>query len=160
MRPPGAIAVGAALALVLLLGSCWGNNGSAPPPTDEAAAEAQPAAPAGLAAERDLTRSATDVPARQMLVVEAGSSVVPSCSGHGMPCAPRDMAALDLFAAIPLFTPTPGVAFSEPEAPSVEEVLEEGLRVAGSSPVHLALRRTASGPSVRCARRRSVPGWG
>ena len=33
---------------------------------------------------------------------------------------------------------------------SVEEVLEQGLRSAGASPVHIAVRGTASADSVRC----------
>ena len=37
------------------------------------------------------------------------------------------------------------------EAPTVEELLEHGLHLAGASPVHLAVRGTASADTVRCA---------
>ena len=37
------------------------------------------------------------------------------------------------------------------EAPTVEELLEEGLYRAGASPVHLAIRGTPAADSVRCA---------
>ena len=37
------------------------------------------------------------------------------------------------------------------EAATVEELLEEGLRLAGVSPVHLAIRGTAGAATVRCA---------
>ena len=36
-------------------------------------------------------------------------------------------------------------------APTVEELLEQGLALAGASPVQLAIRGTAAGESVRCA---------
>ncbi len=36
-------------------------------------------------------------------------------------------------------------------APTVEELLEEGLHRAGASPVHLAIRGTPAADSVRCA---------
>lgn len=52
--------------------------------------------------------------------------------------------------AILLFTPTPGVASSGVEKGSVEDVLENGLWLAESSQVHLALRGTASGSSLSC----------
>ena len=37
------------------------------------------------------------------------------------------------------------------DAPTVEELLEEGLRLVGASPVHLAIRGTAGATTVRCA---------
>lgn len=49
------------------------------------------------------------------------------------------------------FRPPPGAGpGGEPEADSVEVVLEQGLRLAESSPVHLAFRGTAAADSVRC----------
>ena len=150
MRRRGGIAAGATLALILVLGSFRDDDGSALPNTGGVAAEAPGAAPVESATERDPTPSATAVPEPQMPVVAVGSPEAPPCSGPGIPCAPRDLASVSLFGAIPLFTSTPGVAFSDPEAPSVENILERGLRLGGSSPVHLAFRGTASGSSVRC----------
>lgn len=144
-----AIVIGAVITVVPLLASCWGADDPGMPATGGSAAEAQPVASAQSAAGRDTAPAATDVPGRSMPTVTAASSGSPPCATPAA-CAPRDVGALDLFGAIPLFTPTPGVAFSEPEAPSVEDVLEHGLRLAGSSPVHLAFRGTASGSSVRC----------
>ena len=43
-----------------------------------------------------------------------------------------------------------GAALELPPAGSVEEVLEEGLHLAGASPVHLAVRGTADEGSLRC----------
>ncbi len=55
------------------------------------------------------------------------------------------MSTFTLFASVP-----GGVASSEPEADSVEAVLEHGRRLAESSPVHLAFWGTAAADSVRC----------
>ena len=142
MRARGGLAV-VALGLTVLLASCWGGDDPAGSTADGSATDALSATPA--AAER-----APALPAAEAPAVAVGSPGSPPCSGHGAPCAPRDLGAFDLFGAIPPFTPTPGVAFSSPEAPSVEEVLEQGLRLAGSSPVHLAFRGTATASSVRC----------
>ena len=59
---------------------------------------------------------------------------------------PRDVESFDLFSG------SGGQAAGYPidGTASVEEVLEEGLRSAGASPVHIAVRGTASGESVRC----------
>ena len=35
-------------------------------------------------------------------------------------------------------------------APTVEELLEQGLHLAGASPAHLAIRGTAASNSIRC----------
>ena len=42
-------------------------------------------------------------------------------------------------------------AYATDESPTVEELLEDGLHLAGASPVHLAIRGTAAADSVRCA---------
>ncbi|MCY3602066.1 MAG: cadherin domain-containing protein [Chloroflexi bacterium] len=49
-----------------------------------------------------------------------------------------------------LFSTIPGGANSEPQADSLEAILEQGLRLAGSSPVQLAFRGTPAADSVRC----------
>ena len=43
-----------------------------------------------------------------------------------------------------------GVAFELPPTGTMEEVLEEGLHLAGASPVHLAVRGAADEGSLRC----------
>lgn len=50
-----------------------------------------------------------------------------------------------------LFSGLGGAAFGgDYDSPSVEDVLEEGLYVAGASPTHIAFRGEASAGSVRC----------
>ena len=45
-----------------------------------------------------------------------------------------------------------GAAYVEPvDAPTVEDILEKGVRLAEASPVHIAFRGTADRDSVRCA---------
>ena len=46
---------------------------------------------------------------------------------------------------------SPAAALKTGEAATVEEVLEQGYRLAGVSPVHLVIRGTPSADSVRCA---------
>ena len=61
-------------------------------------------------------------------------------------CLQRDVSAYRFFQAS-----QQGASFdSLEETPSVEDVLEKGLKLAGASPVHLAFRGTASKDSVRC----------
>ncbi len=67
---------------------------------------------------------------------------MPPCVGAG--CAPRDVSGIALFSG-----PASGAGYEPGPTPSVEDVLEQGLRQAEASPVHLAVRGTA-GP-VRCA---------
>ncbi len=60
--------------------------------------------------------------------------------------APRDVSAFDLFfgrSGAAAMSPHDGVD-------TVEEVLELGLELAGASPVHVAVRGTASSDAVRC----------
>ena len=65
------------------------------------------------------------------------------------PTEVRGVSALDLFSG----RSGSGVTYSaySTREPTVEEILEAGLRLAGASPVHIALRGTASRESVRCA---------
>ena len=62
--------------------------------------------------------------------------------------APRDVSALDLFSGRSGGVVT--YSSSGTRETTVEEVLEAGLRLAGASPVHIALRGMASASSVRC----------
>ena len=68
------------------------------------------------------------------------------CSSDIATCEPRDVGSFDLFSG------SGGQAAGYPVdgTASVEEVLEQGLRSAGASPVHIAVRGTASADSVRC----------
>ena len=76
-----------------------------------------------------------------------GATSDPACSDDvaGESCSSRDVSSFN-----PFSRSSSGVAFSQEETPTVEEVLEKGLRSAGASPVHLAVRGTASVDSVRC----------
>ena len=68
------------------------------------------------------------------------------CTSDIATCEPRDVGSFDLFSG------SGGQAAGYPVdgTASVEEVLEQGLRSAGASPVHIAVRGTASADSVRC----------
>ena len=68
------------------------------------------------------------------------------CTGDLATWEPRDVGSFDLFSG------SGGQAAGYPVdgTASVEEVLEQGLRSAGASPVHIAVRGTASADSVRC----------
>ena len=57
----------------------------------------------------------------------------PPCVGGG--CEPRDVSGIGLLAG-----PFNGAGYKPGPAPSVEDVLEQGLRQAAASPVHLAVR--------------------
>ena len=59
---------------------------------------------------------------------------------------PRDVSFIELFSG----SPDGAVAYSRGAEPTVEDVLEKGLRLAGASPVHVAVRGTASSDTVRC----------
>ncbi len=81
--------------------------------------------------------------------LSSASLVVAACEdadGEQASCEPRDVSGNDLFSG----SPGGGVAFSGGREPTVEEVLEEGLLLAGASPVQLAFRGTASADPVRC----------
>ena len=121
------LAVGA---LALLLGAL-GVSGCA---------VADTAAPAAAPAQ---TRSAADthVASRQPA---AAPTVTAPCAADGE-CAQRDVSAFHLFSSEDGGARSPSV-----EIPSVEDVLEKGLRLAEASPVHIAVRGRAAANSVRC----------
>ena len=83
-----------------------------------------------------------------------GDSIAPSPSatdcldseGGREACAPRDVSGFDLFSG----SSRSGVAHSFTPTATVEEVLQNGLRQAGASPVHIAILGTADANSVRC----------
>ena len=72
------------------------------------------------------------------------------CAGAGE-CEPRDVSVFDISRS-DLFSDGEGsVAYVNDEpAPTVEEILEKGLRLMGASPVQVVLRGTATEGSVRC----------
>ena len=73
-------------------------------------------------------------------------TVVPLAASASVRRVPRDVSFIDLFSG----SPDGAVAYSRGAEPTVEEVLEKGLRLAGASPVHVAVRGTASSDTVRC----------
>ncbi len=143
MRSRGALALGVVLGLVLLLGGCRND------PAGTATRAPAAGTPASLVAEARVNSPAAEAPGDPIGVVEPAAEAKP-CADPGA-CVPRNVHALDPFRTIPLFTPVPaGVSMSSPEKASVEDVLEQGLRLTESSPVHLAFRGTAASASVRC----------
>ena len=78
--------------------------------------------------------------------VTESAAARPPCEGGQ--CDPRDVSTLSLFSS-PLGGQSAAVVEIEAAA-TVEEVLEEGLALAGASPVHLAFRGTAQEGSTRC----------
>ena len=65
---------------------------------------------------------------------------------NDVPCEPRDLWSFDLFIGSSNETVMASVA----ETLTVEDLLSEGLRGAGASPTHLAVRGNASASSIRC----------
>ena len=66
--------------------------------------------------------------------------------GTSSQCEPRGVSSFHLFS-----DPTGGgIGSVHRQASTVEDVLEKGLELAESSPVHLAVRGTTSGDSIRC----------
>ena len=134
-----AITAGMGLGLVLWVAAC---GGDAQPhergPEETAWSEAGSGASAVEAVHSD---RAAD-PAERM-----GTIPAQPCSGADgaiAPCGRRDLSHTDLFPILG------GGAASIAEKATVEEVLEKGLRLAESSPVHLAFRGAASTDSIRC----------
>ena len=66
--------------------------------------------------------------------------------GSRVACATRDVSGFDLFSG----SSRSGVAHSFTPTATVEEVLQNGLKQAGASPVHIAILGTADANSVRC----------
>ncbi len=65
--------------------------------------------------------------------------------GIGESCNARDVSLFGLFDSH-----SSAVAYWQEDSVTVEEVLENGLRSAGASPVQLVVRGTATGASIRC----------
>ena len=59
-------------------------------------------------------------------------------------CSPRDVSGFVLL------DEESGVVSYLPEAPTMEEIMEMGLRLVGASPVQMAFRGTASSETIRC----------
>ena len=69
--------------------------------------------------------------------------------GSNTSCRPRDVSVID-----PIQSGEQGAGYEvDPTIPTVEEVLEQGLRNAGLSPVHLAIRGSLQAGSIRCHRK-------
>ena len=82
-----------------------------------------------------------------LMAATACGGVVPPCDSEQTSCEPRDVSRIDVIGG----GPSGGAAYgSDPEVPSVEEVLEMGLNASGQSPVHIAIRGAAQGGSTRC----------
>ena len=164
-------ALGALVLLLVALQGCGGDERVEAVPSGEEATQVRvpssvsenavprqsPASPA-TESEQALLHGSRDIaveePAREGRSENSGgqyATIVPSvpaapCSDDVATCEPRDVGSFDLFSG----SGGHGAAYSIAEASSVEEVLEQGLRSAGASPVHIALRGTASADSVRC----------
>ena len=85
-----------------------------------------------------------DADAPQQLIVLPFDPCIEKANGKH-PCEERKVSRYD-----PFSSPQRGARHSDGGEPSVERVLEEGLRLAGVSPVHLAVRGTVSADAVRC----------
>ena len=103
--------------------------------------------------EGDLKASTKTVEGDANTEAKSTGLPTPPCSpteqGAGI-CQPRNVISYGFFSA------TPGgnqhaAAFLTNEVANVEDVLEQGLRTAGASPAHLALRGTPRAGSTRCA---------
>ena len=73
-----------------------------------------------------------------------GVIVKPPCEGDA--CGLRDVSTIGVISGSAGGPPAGGPV----EAPSVEEVLEKGRFLIGSSPVHIAIRGTTQSNSIRC----------
>ena len=80
--------------------------------------------------------------------VSAGTVRQPTPLSAADPTALRDVSGIGLFTVRPGSNVAPYII--EGPAATVEEILERGLRLAGASPVHIAIRGTAASSSVRC----------
>ena len=80
--------------------------------------------------------------------VLSSSSTSSECSNTGAEVSSCEMRDVSSFG---LFEPRAGrAAMHQSGTPTVEDVLQQGLRLAGASPTHLAVRGTASRDSLRC----------
>ena len=155
-----------ALLLVLAVGAgCAGAEAAevGPPPASKPESSApgtmpSEASPAGAAARPQATGSVGAVetrsgPAPAVPAVGARAAVIgsPGFATAVVPAAavsnvPRDVSGLDLFGGRSGGQATLTIGGEA----TVEELLESGLRLAGASPVHLAIRGTAASSSIRC----------
>ncbi len=113
----------------------------------ESEEEASPSQRRAVALEDAVPQESTDMASSEsfgppvLLVSTAPCDETGSLTGA---CQPRDVGPFDLFS-----DRSSNVAlFATQGAPPVEEVLEHGLRQAGASPVHLAIRGTVSPNSI------------
>ena len=79
------------------------------------------------------------------LVSCAQDNVVRLCEAVGVSCEPRDVSGYQVYGRSDA-----NVADVGERTPTMEDVLEKGLRLAEASPVQIALRGTAAADSVRC----------
>ena len=112
---------------------------SLPPAAAVAASESFPALPPG-------SRGFFSAGPAEESAATAPTLPEAPCTSDSATCEPRDVGSFDLFSG------SGGQAAGYPVdgTASVKEVLQQGLRSAGASPVHIAVRGTASGESVRC----------
>ena len=146
IRP--AIAKGlCALALLLAAYGC-GQDAVAPQAEPDhrlsEAAASSPTSTLTAAEHQESNSSLTDPPVSQ-LAATAPPPPIPTSTAAVSPIEPHMLP--DLFSG-----GLGGGAASggDVDAASVQEVLEQGLRLAGASPVHIAFRGTAAEDSVRC----------
>ena len=151
-----------ALLLVAVIG-CGGDEQDDAVVSDESAARASASSPVSEdapslppAAPAAVSESLPALPAGSREFFSAGPVEESAATARTLPAEPysgdiaswepRDVESFDLFSG------SGGQAAGYPidGTASVEEVLEEGLRSAGASPVHIAVRGTASADSVRC----------
>ena len=112
---------------------------SLPPAAAVAASESFPALPPG-------SRGFFSAGPAEESAATAPTLPEAPCTSDSATCEPRDVGSFDLFSG------SGGQAAGYPVdgTASVKEVLQQGLRSAGASPVHIAVRGTASADSVRC----------
>ena len=145
MAPVRQLAVAACVVFTVLLVACGGREDAvsdSPEPGGEPQAASVPELPS-VAAE-----SAPERPSGEPLVLSV--SARPACTGPGgqaAGCGARNVGGYGLFST----APDGSAAYIEPGAPTVEEVLESGLKLAKASPTQLAFRGTAAADSVRCS---------
>ena len=160
IRSLGLLALGALVLLVVASGCIRGGDAAIPRASegDHRTEESLPVPEDGPSQHSAVGPNTSESPTLlpdigQESLPEGSDITAPSLSsppciddeGQGGSCEARDVSSFDLFGR-----PTGGAASTQGEIPTVEEVLEKGLRLAGASPVHIAVRGTALADSVRC----------
>ena len=142
------IALGAlALLLVLAVAGCGDGEGSKVAEHSDGLAQALTQSDAPNPVDQP-ARLDSDTDGQTALDVGANENdPCAGAEGTDDSCNPRVVSDIDLFSNRPSRS---DVTYSVGPANTVEEVLEKGLRLAGASPVHVALRGTAIADSVRC----------